>query len=162
MTGTAFQRFLPIEIVAVFLCLVAVLLGFYNLRLYEGLPTEGATHQIARTLVFADLFGNNILSSLQSVFDVGGGTASYHKALGGTLGVWFTLHEQDGGQWLKSLFTSHLCTSATFGFIGQIDVFQYGAVPTAVDALLQVGRHLLLFSNCLDDGLLALSNLLQL
>ena len=160
MTGTTLQGLFPLEVVAVFLCLVSFFLGFDDFRLDEGLATESATHLIARALVFADLLGNDVLSTLQGHSNVR--NVAHDKALGGTLGVWLTLHQQDGGQWFKPLFTGYLCTGSALGFVGQIDIFQCGAVPTVVDALLQLGRHLILLADGLDDGLLTLGNLLQL
>ena len=119
--GTALQRLLPIEVVGVFLGLVGVFLGLDNLRLDEGLATEGGAHLIARTLVFADLFGDDVLSAMEGFS--GGGDTSAYKTKGDLLRMLFALQCEDGGQGLQALFASHLGTGATLGFIGQIDVF---------------------------------------
>ena len=82
--------------------------------------------------------------------------------MGGTSWVLFTLHHQNGCQRLKSLFASHLRTCATLRLVWQIDVLERGRVPAVVDALLQFRRHLLQFSNRLDNRFFTFGYLLQL
>ena len=64
-------------------------------------------------------------------------------------------------QGFEALFASHLCTRAAFGLEWQVDVLQCRQVPAVVNALLEFGSHLFLFRNGLDNGILALGNLLK-
>ena len=60
------------------------------------------------------------------------------------------------------MFSSHLCSGTTLGLIWQIDVLQLRRIPTVVDALLQLGRHLLQVGDGLGHRLLTFLYLFQL
>ena len=64
VTGTALQGFLPVEIVAELLGFVGILLGFHHLRGDDGRPAESSAHLLTAALVFAHLFGNDVLGTL--------------------------------------------------------------------------------------------------
>ena len=73
MTGTAFQRLFPVEVVAELLCFVAVLLCLDDFGNDEGLTPEGRTDGVTRAFVLADLLGDDVLGALESLRDGGGG-----------------------------------------------------------------------------------------
>ena len=161
VAGAALQGLVPVEIVAVLLGLVRVLLGLDHLRGDDGRAAEGATHLLARAFVLADHLGNDVLSPTESGFGRGDGIAT-NKTLSGSLGVALTLLEQDLGQRLQALLAGHLGTGAALGAERQVDVLQLGGIPRLVDALLQLGRQLVLLADGLQDGLLAAGQLAQL
>ena len=95
MTGTALQRFFPFKVVAIFLCLVSVFLRLDHLRLDECLASESRTYLVAGPLIFADLFGNDVLSTFDSICC--SGDVALDEAFGNLFRVGFTLHHQEGG-----------------------------------------------------------------
>ena len=58
-------------------------------------------------------------------------------------------------QGFKTTLACHLGTSLAFGFVGQVDVLQFGGIPTGTDSFLQfVGQFALLIDG-LQNVLLA-------
>ena len=78
------------------------------------------------------------------------------------VGVSLALEQQQGGQWLQTLFAGRLRPCAPLGFEGQVKVLQRGGVPRLFDALAQLVGEFPLFLDGLEDGFLALGYLLQL
>ena len=115
---------------------------------------------LTAAFVFADCLGDDILCPFQSRLSVL--NITFDKALCGTLRVPFALSHQDLSQRFKPLFSSHLCSGTTLGLIWQIDVLQLRRIPTVVDALLQLGRHLLQVGDGLGHRLLTFLYLFQL
>ena len=155
----ASQRFVPVEVVAELLGFVSILFGLHHLRRDDSLAAECAAHSLTVALVLAHLFGNDVLRTLQGrlcVLDV-----DLDEPLSSPLGVALALHQQQLGQRFESLFAGHLGTCAALRAVGQVDVLERGRLPRLVDALLELGRELLLVADGLEDGLLALLNLLQ-
>ena len=81
---------------------------------------------------------------------------------GGSLRVALTLLQQNRGQRLQALLAGYLGARAALGAERQVDVLQLRRLPRLVDALLQLWRQLLLLSDGLQDGLLALGQFAQL
>ena len=150
---------MPVEVVAELLGLVGVLFGLHHLRRDDCLAAEGAAHRLTVALVLAHLFGNDVLRTLQGrlyVLDV-----ALDEPLSSPLGVALALHQQQLGQRFESLLAGHLGTCAALRAVGQVDVLERGGLPCLADSLLELGRQLLLVADGLQDGFLALLNLLQ-
>ena len=76
------------------------------------------------------------------------------------LRITLPLLQENHGEWLQALFTGHLSPCPAFGLVGQVDILQFGSIPTVSDALLQFGCHLVEVGDGLDNRLLALLDLL--
>ena len=159
VAGTALQGFVPVKVVAEFLCFVRILFSLHHFRGDDCRPAESSAHLLARAFVLADLFGNDVLGTFEGGSDVR--NIAHNKALGGAFGIAFALLQQDDGQRLQAHFAGYLGSCAALGTIGQVDVLQRGCLPRIVDALLEFGCHLTLFGDGLHDGLLALLQFLQ-
>ena len=160
VTGTAFQRFFPVEIVRIFRSLIGVLFCFHHLGADECIAAERLSHLIAATLILTDLFGDDVLGSLQCHFHIL--NVAFHEAFSGFSRVWLTLHHEDGAQWFQSLLSCHLCPCTPFRFVGQVDVLQFRSIPAVVDTLLQFRCHFVKFRDSLDHGLLTFGDFRQL
>ena len=149
---TAFQRFLPVEVVAVFCSLVCIGFSLNYLRDDESLTGEGVSELLTAALVFADGLGDDVLRSLD------GSLRIFHVAfdifLCDALRIPFSLKQEDLGQRLQSLLSGHLGSRPSLGLVWQIDVFQFRCIPAGLDALLQLGRHLFKVGNGLDNRFL--------
>ena len=62
--GTTLERFFPVEVVTIFLCLVTISLGLHDFRGDESLAPEGIAKLLATALILADDFSDDILSPL--------------------------------------------------------------------------------------------------
>ena len=69
MGRTAFQRFFPIKVVAIFRSLVSIGFSLDYLRDDESLTGEGISELLTATLVLADGLGDDILRSLDGFVD---------------------------------------------------------------------------------------------
>ena len=136
MGRTAFQWLFPIEIVAIFLGLVTISLRLHYFRGDESLSGESITELLTRAFILTDCLCDDILSPFDGschIFYV-----AFDKPLCGAFRIAFALEQEYLGEWLQSLFASHLGTCATLGFIRQVDVFQFGCIPALLDAFLQL------------------------
>ena len=159
MAGTTAQGFFPFEVVAELLCLVGVLLCLYHLTYNKSIPTELLAHDVAAFFIFGQLFGNDVLSTLECHLHVL--YIASHKIHGCLLRIRCGVGEQHLCQWLQTLFTGHLSTCAPLGAVGQIDVLQFRRVPTLVNALLKFGCQLAKFGDGLEDCFLAFGYFLE-
>ena len=159
MGGATLERLFPVKIVAVFCCLVSISLGFDNFGGDKCLTTEGIAELLARALVFADSLCYNVLCTFKG--HIGIFYVTLDETFCSMLWVSLALLEQNHGERFQSLFSGHLSTSATFGLIGEIDIFQFCRIPAVMDALFQFWGHFLEVSDGLDNRLLALLYLLQ-
>ena len=95
--------------------------------------------------IFADLFGDDVARPLQRL--VHGAHFVRQKTFGFLLRIAVRAQQQALCERFESFFACHLCTSAAFGFEGQIDIFDFRRIPTSRDARSQfVGQRAL----CLD------------
>ena len=136
MGRTALQRFFPIEIIRILGSLVTISLRLHYFRGDESLSGESITELLTRAFILTDCLCDDILSPFDGschIFYV-----AFDKPLCGAFRIAFALEQEYLGEWLQSLFASHLGTCATLGFIGQIDIFQLCRIPTVVDAFLQL------------------------
>ena len=152
MGSTALQRFAEVEVILVLGRFL--FLALHHLRGDDGLAGELVSDLVSRTLVFVHLFGNDVAGTFQGIFFVLHFT--FHKGTDTGHEVVFALHHQDGGQWLQSLLTGCFGTGLALRFVRQVDVLQFGGIPTSLDTFLQLGGQLALFLDGLEDGLLAL------
>ena len=72
------------------------------------------------------------------------------------------LEHQYGGERFESFLAGCFRACFPLGFVGQVDIFENGAVPRFFNALLQLRSHLPLFLNGVDDGFLPLGCFVQL
>ena len=115
---------------------------------------------VARTLVFAHLFGYDVAGTLQRVFLVL--HVAFYKCTYTSHEVVLALHHQDGGERFQPLLAGHFGTRLALRLVRQVDVLQFGGIPASLDALLQLGSQLALLVYGLEDGFLALGYLGEL
>ena len=158
--GTAtLQRLREVEVIREALRLFLVLLLRHHLGGDDGTTTELTTDGIAALLILAHSLGDNVLGTLNSGIHISHLVA--HKPLGSLHDVALTLQEEDLSQGFQALFTSYLGTSSAFRLIRQIDVFQFGGIPTVLDTFLERIGQFALFIDGLEDGFLSFRHLLQ-
>ena len=73
----------------------------------------------------------------------------------------FALEQKYLGKGLQTLFPCHLGSRPALGFIWQVDILELSGIPTLIDALGEFWCHLFKVGNGLDDGLLALQDVLE-
>ena len=108
---------------------------------------ELVAHQVARPLVFADLFSQNIACSFQCIFLVFDFSFDEVPYLGGK--VVFLLHHEQEGQRFQSFGTCSFGSGFSFGLEGKVDVFQFGCIPASRNAGFQLWSQ---FPLLLDGG----------
>ena len=64
MTRASLERFLPIEVVTIFLCFVGVFLCLHHFAYDKGVAAELLANHVSGTFILADLFGNDVLCSM--------------------------------------------------------------------------------------------------
>ena len=156
--GTSLQRLAEVEIILVLGSFL--FLALHHFGSDDGLSGELVAELVARTLVLAHLFGDDVAGTLQGIVFIlhlsfNEGTHTGHQVV-------FPLHHQDSGQWFQAFLTGSLGTGFPLGFVGEVDVFQLGGIPASLDALLQLVGQFALFLDGLQDGLLALGHFAQL
>ena len=140
---TFLQRFFPVEIIVVFGAFLFLSFNYFtgNKRTVFKLTP----HNSAGTFVFVDPFGNNVAGSgkrLVQRFNL-----IVYKRLCPAFQVVFVLLHNDFRQKLQSFFTGNHGTSAAFGLVRKVNIFQLSRIKTIIDAFLQFGCQLFLLLN---------------
>ena len=150
---------MPIEIVGILRRFLRFLLRLHHLTGNECIAAERLAYDVTTAFVLTHHFGNDILRPLEGRLHIS--HLTFHKPLGSLFGIRLPLHEQKSGQRLQTLFLRHGSPRPALGAEGQVDILQLRSVPAVINAFLQLGSHLLLFGNGLDDGFLPLDQFLQ-
>ena len=114
---------------------------------------------LADAFILADRFGNDILSAFdgcRNIFYI-----SLDEFLCCTLWVMFPLEQEYLGERLQTLFAGYLGPGTALGLVGQIDIFEFGGIPTVVDALLQFECQFVQIGDGLEYRLFTLLDLLK-
>ena len=73
----------------------------------------------------------------------------------------FPLEQEYLGERLQTLFAGYLGPGTALGLVGQIDIFEFGGIPTVVDALLQFECQFVQIGDGLEYRLFTLLDLLK-
>ena len=157
--GTAAERLGKVEVVGKLGSIFRVGFCLDHFGCYDGFPFERSPHLSACLFILADGFGNDVLCSLDGSLHVAHLLAD--KPLGCHHRLLFALHHENDRQRLESLFACHLCPGAPFRLVGQVDILQFGGVPTVVNALFQFVGKFALRVDSVADGVLSFGHLLH-
>ncbi len=156
---TAAQFLAEGEVVGIFLCIVVIFLLRHDARRDDGLTAEGLAHGLARSLIHAHILGDDVLRPFQS--GCGIGDVVFDITLCGSLGMRLTLQYDERSQRLEPLLAGYLGAGAATRLVGHVDVLQFGGIPALRNAVAQRVGELTLCVDGLENGILALLQLLE-
>ena len=100
-------------------------------------PAELIAYGVTGSFVFIHLFGYNITCTLQGIFYCF--HVSFHEGADFGFEVVFTLQHQCYGKWFEAFLPGSFRSGFSFGFVRQVNVFQFSGIPSIVDTFLQLG-----------------------
>ena len=155
--AASLQGLRTVEVIPVFGAFL--LFAFYHFGGQQGLACKGIPQHAAGAFVLAHLFGYDVACAFQGIVRIL--YIAFYEGGGTLFGMRLALEHQQGGKRFESFLAGGFRTGFPFGLVGQVDVFEGGAVPRVVNALLQFRGHFPLFADGGDDGLLPFRRFLQ-
>ena len=158
------EWFVPVEIVAILLTVllsIASLGALHHLADNVGGASELSAYGLARAFVLAHHLGDDVHGTLHGVLGRVNALLLVDERLCLVQNRVGKLPQEPCCHWFESGFACHLGTCAALLLVGQVDVLQFGGVPAALDATLQLVGHLALLLDGREDGLLALLQFLE-